>query len=198
MNGPENPESDWNAADHPQDGDREAAQQRGEALDAVAGGHEAAPTDTESELRNQIADLEGQLLRGQAELENYRKRVRRELEAERKYAAMPLLKDLVGVVDNLRRALEAAETAGGGGEDLTQGVQMVASEIERVLGAHGCSAVGAVGDAFDPNYHEAIAQQPNPDHAAGVVVHVHQLGYQLHGRVVRPAQVVVSSGPPQQ
>ena len=194
MNGPENPESELNAAEGAaQEQASERVDEHAEALEAVT--DDAQSGGEEADLREQIADLQGQVLRGQAELENFRKRVRREMESDRKYAAMPLLKDLVGVIDNLRRALAAAPSAGGG-DDLTMGVQMVASEIDRVLGVHGCSPVGVVGDPFDPNFHEAIAQQPSQEHGAGTVVHVHQLGYQLHDRVVRPAQVVVSSGPP--
>jgi molecular chaperone GrpE len=147
----------------------------------------------EVDLQQQVRDLQDQLLRSRAELENVRKRMRREMETDRKYAALPLLQDLVGVVDNLQRALQAAHAAGN--DEMTQGVEMVSGELQRVLDRHGCQPVAELGDTFDPNFHEAIAQQPSDEYPAGSVMYVHQLGYQLHDRVVRPAQVIVSSGP---
>lgn len=176
-----------------------------EPIETDTTANQSAPDDAATEdnspehemdsLREQVADLEGQVLRGQAELENFRKRIRREMESDRKYAALPLLKDLVGVVDNLQRALDSAQSAGAN-DDMTQGVAMVASQWQQVLEQHGCRQVSDLAGAeFDPNVQEALAQQPSDEVPAGHVILVHQVGYQLHDRVVRPAQVVVSSGP---
>ena len=164
-----------------------------DAVEAIAN-EVAADQDVDQQLRKRIEELQGDLLRGQAELDNYRKRVNRELEQQQKYAAIPLLTDLVGVVDNLFRALEAAEAVDAK-NDLTVGVRMVADAMKQVMSKHGCQQVGKPGDTFDPNIHEAIAQQPSDDHEPGRISYVHQQGYQLHDRVVRPAQVIVSSGP---
>ena len=193
-----------NEADKPLDSQRPIDQQA--AVDAATeaanenmaeqGEQLLTPEQEVDALREQVADLEGQVLRGQAELENFRKRVRREMEADRKYAALPLLKDLVGVVDNLQRALDAAQSSGAT-NDLTQGVAMVAEQWKQVLQQHGCQPVAdLVGETFDPNVHEAIAQQPSDEHPPGQIIFVHQVGYQLYDRVVRPAQVIVSSGAP--
>jgi molecular chaperone GrpE len=133
------------------------------------------------------------LLRSQAELENYRKRARRELDDERRYAALPLMHDLLSVVDNLERALDAAQKTGDGAS-LQEGVQMVATQLVGVLAQHHCQRIESVGTAFDPHLHHAIGQEPSDTLAAGVVSREAQAGYKLHERVVRPAQVFVSTG----
>jgi molecular chaperone GrpE len=131
----------------------------------------------------------------QAEAENTRKRVRRDFEDRLKYASVPLVADLLDVRDNLIRAIEASEsseqTAG-----LREGVMMVAKQLDDTLAKYGIREIAAEGEAFDPNLHEAISQVPS-DHPAGSVAHVAAAGFQMHDRVVRPSQVVVSAGPPQ-
>lgn len=133
------------------------------------------------------------LLRSQAELENYRKRARRELEEERRYALMPLVRDLLPLVDNLDRAIAAAQqTSDAAG--LLEGVKMIADQFTTILGQHHCVKIETVGTTFDPHLHEAIAQEPSAEHAAGTVTRSVQVGYTLHDRVARPAQVFVSTG----
>jgi molecular chaperone GrpE len=136
------------------------------------------------------------VLRVQAELENYRKRVRREMEDERRFAIVPLVKDLLHVVDNLERAIEAAN-ASPDNQGLLDGVKMVASELEGVLAQHHCQRIADVGQAFDPNQHQAIAQEPSEQFPPGAVTRAAQAGYKLYDRVIRPAQVFVSTGAPQ-
>lgn len=149
-------------------------------------------------LADDLAQANDRALRAQAELENFRRRMRREMEDERRYAALPLISDLLGVVDNLERALAAAES-NQAAEGLRQGVEMVQSQFVAVLEKHHCRRLGNVGDSFDPNLHQAIAQEPSDQFPPGTVTRVIQTGYQLHDRVVRPAHVMVSSGsPPQQ
>jgi len=147
-----------------------------------------------SKLRADLEDASDRVLRAQAELENYRKRARRELEDERRYAAMPLLRDLLPVLDNMQRAIEAAEKlpqASG----LLDGVKLIAQNLLSVLAKHDCKKIEAMGQPFDPAFHEAISQQPSADHEPNTVVYVAQEGYSLHDRVVRPAQVIVSKKP---
>jgi molecular chaperone GrpE len=145
--------------------------------------------------RAEVQAAEDRALRAQAELENYRKRIRREMEEDRKYAALPLVRDLLSVVDNLERAIAAAEnsTSAAG---LLEGVKMVAVQFEYVLKQHQCAKIATVGVPFDPNLHQAIAQEASTEHAAGIVTRTAQVGYSLHDRVVRPAQVFVSTGAP--
>jgi molecular chaperone GrpE len=78
---------------------------------------------------------------------------------------------------------------------LLEGVKMVAAQFEAVLQQHGCTPIETVGTPFDPNQHQAIAQEPSDQHPAGTVTRCAQIGYKLHDRVVRPAQVFVSTGP---
>jgi molecular chaperone GrpE len=98
------------------------------------------------------------------------------------------------VFDNLQRAIDAAQQSSDG-KNLLEGVQMVATQLEAILQQHGCVRIETVGAAFDPNQHEAIAQEPSTEHPAGTVTRATQVGYKLHDRVIRPAQVFVSTGP---
>lgn len=145
-------------------------------------------------LEQDLADANERVLRVQAELENYRKRARREMEDERRYAIIPLARDLIQVVDNLERAIEAAGQSDTD-QGLLEGVKMVAAQLDAVLSQHQCVRIAAVGEPFDPNQHEAIGQEPSSEHPAGTVSRAFQSGYKLHERVIRPAQVFVSSGP---
>lgn len=146
-------------------------------------------------LEQELSDADQRVLRVQAELENFRKRVRREMEDERRFAIVPLVKDLLHVVDNLERAIEAAH-ASPDSQGLLDGVKMVASQLQGVLAQHHCQRIADVGEPFDPNQHQAIAQEPSAEHPAGTVTRAAQVGYKLQDRVIRPAQVFVSTGAP--
>ena len=151
----------------------------------------------EMDLTRELEDARQRALRAQADLENFRKRILREQQQDRKYATIELLRDLLPVIDNLHRAIEAAEQSPDS-TGLLEGVRLVSQQVDTVLSKHQCQTIPATGEAFDPNYHEAVSQLPSDDHPQGAVITVTQTGYQLHDRVVRPSQVVVSSGPPEQ
>ena len=173
-----------------QNSEMEAEQSNGAPAESIpVENSDATITRLEQELR----DANQRVLRVQAELENYRKRVRREMEDERRYAIVPLVKDLLHVVDNLERAIAAAQTSPDR-QGLLEGVKMVASQLEGVLSQHHCQKVADVGAPFDPNQHQAIAQEPSGEHSAGTVTRAAQVGYKLYDRVIRPAQVFVSTG----
>ncbi len=148
--------------------------------------------DPEAEPQDPLAEANDRVLRTQAELENYRRRARREMEDQARYAAMPLLRDLMPVLDNMQRAIEAAEKAEETGT-LLDGFKMVKQQLETILQQHQCTVIDAHGKPFDPNLHEAISQQPSDEHPPGTVMLVAQTGYQLRDRVVRPSQVIVST-----
>jgi molecular chaperone GrpE len=148
-----------------------------------------------AELETQLKEAGDRALRTQAELENYRKRAQRELADERRYAVVPLVRDLLSVVDNLQRAIDAAQQTSEG-KSLLEGVQLVATQLDAVLKQHGCLPIETVGTPFDPNQHQAIAQEPSTEHPAGTVTRAAQVGYKLQDRVIRPAQVFVSTGAP--
>jgi molecular chaperone GrpE len=151
--------------------------------------------DELEQLRRQAADAQDRFLRSQAELENTRKRLRREMDDERRYAELSLLADLLPVIDNVNRAVEAAEK-NADAATLLAGVKMVRQQLNSVLEKHHCQPIRAEGQPFDPAVHEAIMQQPNDEHPENTVTAVGLPGYKLHDRVVRPAQVVVSTRNP--
>ena len=152
---------------------------------------EAAMSEPAAET--QVGELQERLLRVQAELENFRKRSRREYEDAQRYREIDVLRDLLPVLDNVLRAIEAAEKAVDVGS-LRSGFRMAAQQIERLLAGHGCQTIETDGAAFDPAVLDAILQQEVPGVAAGTIVGTASRGYKLHDRVVRPAQVIVAKG----
>jgi molecular chaperone GrpE len=145
-------------------------------------------------LEQQLADAQERLLRTQAELENYRKRARREYEEAQRYREIDLLRDLLPVLDNVLRAIEASTTTSDV-ESLRSGFRMTAQQIEKLLESHGCGTIATDGTPFDPTVHDAILQQPTATAAPGTIVGTASRGYKLHDRVVRPAQVIVATEP---
>jgi molecular chaperone GrpE len=156
---------------------------------------EALAASGGQDVAGELAAANDRALRLQAEMQNLRNRTSREIADERRYAAMPLLRDLLPVIDNINRAIEAAEKAGEA-ENLLAGFRLVKQQLETLLVRHQCEPIKAEGEPFDPNYHEAILHQASATVPADHVVMVTQPGYKLHDRVVRPSQVIVSSGPP--
>ena len=141
----------------------------------------------------QLREAQDRLLRTQAELENFRKRSRREYEDAQRYREIDVLRDLLPVLDNVLRAIEAADKTADV-ESLRAGFRMTAQQIEKLLESHGCATIATDGTPFDPTVHDAIMQQPVPGTPAGTIVATASRGYRLHDRVVRPAQVIVAKG----
>ena len=154
----------------------------------------SAPEAEIDRLEVELKKAQDESLRQTAEFENFRKRKQREMEEERRYAIQPFARDLLAVVDNLERAIEAS--AAGDVNSLRDGVKLVSALLQNVLAQHNCIRIPGVGSQFDPNFHQAIAQEASSEHAAGVVSREAQVGYKLYDRVVRPAQVFVSTGSP--
>jgi molecular chaperone GrpE len=139
----------------------------------------------------ELAAARDRELRLHAELENYRKRAARELEERLRYANLGLLRDLLPVLDNVDRAIEAAEKNADAAA-LREGFKMVHKQLGDALARHHCRPIDALNEPFDPHKHHALMQQPSADHPPHTVLAVTQAGYQLHDRVVRPSQVIVS------
>lgn len=172
-------------------------------------------TDIGGALMARIADLEARLaaaeaeqakhkdqaLRALAEAENTRRRIQREAEERERYALSGFARELTSVVDNLRRAIETVppETRAGDArlDQFAQGVELTEREFMAILERNGIKRVAPTGQAFDHNLHQAIAQAESAEHAPGTVVQVVQAGYTLHGRILRPAMVVVAKPPAQ-
>ena len=130
-----------------------------------------------------------------ADFDNYRKRVARDKEELAQFAAKDILKDLLSTVDNLALALDKAENK----EDpFVQGVKLAYDGFLKVLADHGATPLDSVGEPFDTNFHDALAQLPSADVPEGTVMNEVKRGWLLHGKLLRPAQVVVSSGAPAQ
>jgi molecular chaperone GrpE len=147
-----------------------------------------------SAIEEELAAERDRNLRLRAEIENVRSRSAREIAENLKYASLPLVRDLLPVLDNIDRALEAATKAGEEGP-LVEGFRMVRQQLIGVLSQHNFQEIPAQGEPFNPQFHAAILQQPSADVPANHVVMVAQPGYKVHDRVVRPSQVIVSSGP---
>jgi molecular chaperone GrpE len=149
-------------------------------------------------LRVDLDETKDRLLRSQAELDNYRKRAAREIEDHRRYANLPLIHDLLSVFDNVERAIGAADKSADKSPAVTvllDGMKLVAKQFEEVLARYHCTRIPALNVTFDPHLHHAISQQATGDVPPGTVVLVAQSGFQLHDRVVRPSQVIVSRPP---
>ncbi|NLS09326.1 nucleotide exchange factor GrpE [Nesterenkonia sp. MY13] len=163
--------------------------------DQAAGGVETEPAErieaAEEELTQQGYDreteLENDLRRVQAEYVNYRRRVERDRNLEKERVKGQLISELMPVLDDIAAARQAGDLEDGP-------FAHIASRLEQVLNAQGLSPIGSVGEAFDPNEHEAIMQQPSEDIEADHVAIVVRSGYRFGDRLLRAAQVIVSSG----
>lgn len=133
-------------------------------------------------------------LRTVADLENYRKRALREKEEARKQAASNLMEDLLPVLDNFQLGFKSAEMHEGGGA-FAEGFRMVLRQLESVLSENGLTPIQPEGEVFDPNYHESVAHLSHQEVPEGCVIEVQRIGYRMQERLLRPASVVVSSGP---
>lgn len=148
-----------------------------------------------------IASLQGDLdrfrdlaLRTQADFENYKKRAAREREDAVKYANSSLLERLVAIIDNFELGLSAAREEGEN-SPVFAGMSMVQKQLTEFLAENGLQPIDAVGKKFDPNLHEAIGHEPSDEVREGNVIRQTRRGYKLKDRLLRPAAVVVSSGP---
>jgi molecular chaperone GrpE len=139
-------------------------------------------------LEREIADLRDRSIRTLADFDNYRKRADREREENRRYAVSELLRELIGVVDNLELALQSSGTA----EDLKRGVELTLKQFADLLKRHGVRPVAALGERFDPAQHEAVSRHEDPAAAVPTVVEELRRGYFLHDRLLRPSMVRVA------
>jgi len=172
------------------------------ADDAAPEAAEGQPEeDRIAELEAEVANLKDQLLRAVAETENVRNRARRDREESLKYASTSLARDLLGVVDNLQRALSSVPEAAVEENDqlktLVTGVKMTEQELLTVFERHHIEVLNPLEEAFNPHQHEAMFEVPDGSKPAGTVLQVVQSGYRLHDRLLRPARVGVAKAPPQ-
>lgn len=164
------------------------------AADPDAG--QPVPEDLAAEVaaaREEAAQYKDKWVRERADLENVKRRALRDRQDALRFGAEPLVRDLLPVVDDLERALEAARDVADGAS-MAAGVELVLKGILEALARHGAERVAAAGERFDPAVHEAVSHVPHETVPAGMIVEEHRGGYRLHDRLVRPAMVTVSKG----
>jgi molecular chaperone GrpE len=146
-------------------------------------------------LRAERDELRDRMLRALADAENSRKRAERDRREAEQYGGSRLARDLLPVYDNLRRALDAAgDEQRAAASGVIEGVELTLRELISVFGKHGMTPVAPeVGDTFDPQLHQAMFEAPVPGTKAGEIIQVMAEGFMLHDRLLRPAQVGVSS-----
>lgn len=153
-----------------------------------------ASEESKPDAETQIAQLQEKFLRLQADFDNYRKRIAREKEDSIRFANEGLLEQLLPVVDNFELGLSAAETATDA-KSIALGMSMVKSQLKRFLEDCGVQEINASGVLFDPNLHEAVAQEISTEVPDGTVLSQRRKGYKLRDRLLRPAIVVVAHTP---
>lgn len=131
-------------------------------------------------------------LRASAELDNYRKRTSREMEEMRKYATQSLLKDLLLVADSLDLAIKSAAESKNIDSCLVDGIDLTRKELMKAFDRYNVKSIEALGNPFDPNYHEAVMREESDIHPENTVTNELQKGYLIHERLLRPSMVVVS------
>jgi molecular chaperone GrpE len=152
----------------------------------------AATEQTEAleTLRREKDALQDRLLRTAAEFDNYRKRVDRERRELAEYAGADILSDMLPIIDDLERALQAA--TGGEAESYRRGVELIHKQMTDLLRKRGVKPIEAVGTQFDPRYHEAVMNEVSGEHREGEVMAELRRGYMLGDRLLRPATVKVA------
>jgi len=136
-----------------------------------------------------------QSLRSQADAQNARRRAEQDIEKAHKFGQDKIVNDLLPVVDSLERALSTIDASNEAFTAIAEGIQLTYKSFIDALARHQVIVVNPHGEPFDPNLHQAVSAVPNPDVEPNTVINVFQKGYTLHGRLVRPAMVVVSKAP---
>ena len=145
-------------------------------------------------LKAEVAALKEQVLRYAAEAENTKRRAEREMNDARAYAITKFARDLLGVADTFDRALAAAPEADGAVKNFVVGVEMTAKELQSAFDKNGLKKIDPPkGEKFDPHKHQAMMEQPGDGVDPGAIIQTLQAGYELLGRLVRPAMVVVAA-----
>lgn len=166
------------------------AQQNPTPTGAPGAAEEATRIDQLEKERDEARD---QALRARAELVNYQKRVKQQAETDRLYYVGNFAHDLLDVLDNLDRATEALRASGV--EGVVSGLEIVHKQLLSTMAKYGVEPIEALEQPFDPNFHDALMQQPSNDHPEGTVVAEISKGYKIHDRVLRPSKVAVSAKP---
>ena len=155
-----------------------------------------------AELEAELAEMKDRWVRAEAETANVRARTRREVDETRQYAVQKFSADVVEAAENLRRGLDAVPAAAEGEPEIVTRLRDGFAGVERsfltLLERNGIKREDPTGQKFDPNLHQAMAEQESAAHPPGTVMHAWTQGWTLHGRLLRPAMVVVAKAPPEE
>ena len=167
-----------------------------EEIDTAA---EPQAEDALAAATRESAELKDKVLRTLAEMENLRRRTEREVSDARSYGIASFARDVLGIADNMQRALDAARqelgaTPDPGAKALLEGVELTERELLKALEKNGVKKFDPQGEKFDPNLHQAMYEVPDPSVPSGMVMQVIQAGYMIGERILRPALVAVSKG----
>lgn len=146
-------------------------------------------------LKDEVAAAKDQTVRAHAEMQNIRRRAEQDIEKAHKFALDRFAGDIVSVADNLERALTTIDAGDEKQKAIAEGVELTLKSLVDTLQKHGVQQLNPLGEPFNPQQQEAIAMVPNPAMEPNSVMEVMQKGYALHGRVIRPARVVVTKAP---
>jgi molecular chaperone GrpE len=171
------------------------------AEESVVEGDETVSEVSIEELQQQLTaaqeeagKMKDQFLRAEAEMSNLRRRVEKDVENAHKFGQEKLSKELLSVADNLERAIASTEGDVTDVDAIKEGVQMTLKGLQDVFAKFSIEAIDPEGAPFDPQQHQAMSMVENPEVEPNTVIAVMQKGYQLHGRLIRPAMVMVSKG----
>lgn len=149
------------------------------------------PVDEKAELQAQLEEEQNKYLRLLADYDNFKRRTKKDQELAKQFRSQSLLTDLLPVMDNFDRAL-AVEAKSEESASLLKGLEMVKKSLADAVAAEGLEEIKAVGEPFDPHFHQAVMQESDADSEPGTVLQELQKGYTLNGRVLRPAMVKVN------
>ncbi|GAB6929543.1 nucleotide exchange factor GrpE [Paenibacillus sp. JCM 10914] len=172
-------------------GETDATPEQEIPSDQTEGTADAEAGSEISKLQAEVAEHQQRTLRVQADFDNFRRRTQKEKEDLGKYASAKLITELIPVIDNFERALQASGD-NPEFESFSKGVNMIFRQLEGVLTSEGLTAMNSVGEPFNPEYHQAIMQVESDEYEEGIVVEEVQKGYILKDKVIRPAMVKVS------
>ncbi len=156
--------------------------------DAEGEGDEGAAKDDDGESKSSEEDGDTRYLRLMADFQNYKKRVEKEKTDLYSYANEKLISEMLEVIDNFERALQQE----GGGDGFKEGMEMIFKQFSGVLEKAGLAEIPALGEEFDPNFHNAVMKEETEEYESGKVSGVMQKGYTLNGKVIRPSMVKVA------
>lgn len=146
-------------------------------------------------IQAELAEAQEQVMRAQAEAQNARRRAEQDVEKAHKFGQEKLVNDLLPVVDNLERAIDSIDADNEAFKSVLEGIELTLKSFMDTLTRHKVEALNPEGEPFDPQLHQAMTMVESPDAEPNTVLNVFQKGYTLHGRLVRPAMVVVSKAP---